>query len=217
MLAKELFALVEWGSRETAGGPLHMVEAVCSHGEPAARGHRSRGPRGDAVLAIHAPIANGAPRAGTRRYPAETRSGEGAVGHDGQMTPEALLSTGNVVLAEVLVPAGFVLSPITTGRGSGGSFAVARWNRDTQAIELHVRFGLGVVHYCWGDQSFDHRHVVDALGVAASYPGFSADPVDAFRHLAEDLCGPLASVVGPDHRNAFDVIRDWVPRGRFLP
>jgi hypothetical protein len=30
-----------------------------------------------------------------------------------------------------------------------------------------------MVTYRWGDESYEHRHVVDALGVTASYPGTS--------------------------------------------
>jgi hypothetical protein len=58
-------------------------------------------------------------------------------------------------------------------------FAVGMWARGPQFIELHVRFGLGIVRYGWGAEAFDHRHVVGALTASASYPGFSDDPVDA--------------------------------------
>jgi hypothetical protein len=76
---------------------------------------------------------------------------------------------------------------------------------------------LGIVRYGWGDEAFDQRHVVGALGAVAAYPGFSKDPLDGFRHLAQDLDGPLRVVLGPDNGDVLQLARDWTPPGRFLP
>jgi hypothetical protein len=53
--------------------------------------------------------------------------------------------------------------------------------------------------------------VVGALGVTASYPGFSADPLDGFRHLAADLEGPLLPVLRKDTNEALTRVRGWRP------
>jgi len=60
------------------------------------------------------------------------------------------MAAGNAVLAEVLGPAGFSVGPTKSGKGSGGNFAVARWTRREQSLELHTRFALGIVLYGWG-------------------------------------------------------------------
>jgi hypothetical protein len=133
------------------------------------------------------------------------------------VTPEAMMIAGNAVLAEVLEPAGFTVGPIHIGKGSGGNFAVARWIRADQSLELHARYALGIVRYGWGDEVFDHRHIVGVLGVSPSYPGFSDDPVDGFRHLMDDLRGPLADFVGPNNRNILVAARRWHPPQRVLP
>jgi hypothetical protein len=73
------------------------------------------------------------------------------------------------------------------------------------------------VLYGWGDEAFDHRHIVGALGVSASYPGYSDDPVDGFRHLADDLRGPLARFLGPDNQELLVAARRWEPPKRVLP
>jgi hypothetical protein len=73
-----------------------------------------------------------------------------------------------------------------------------------------------MVTYRWGDESYEHRQVVDALGVTASYPGYIADPLDGFRHLAADLEGPLAPVLLNDTRDTLTRVRQGQP-ARTLP
>lgn len=125
---------------------------------------------------------------------------------------------GNAILASVLVPAGFTLEEMTAGRGSGGSFARSRWTKDSQAIELHVRAALGVVRYCWDQEAFDHKHLVEALAARAKYPGFSDDPLDGFRHLAQDLSeSPLSQILKSNHHKALSAARNWQPPKRALP
>jgi len=133
------------------------------------------------------------------------------------VTPEAILAAGNEVLSPVLNDAGFRLSGITTGSGSGGAFAVGCWVRPPQWIELHVRGVLGIVRYGWGDESFDHAHLAGALVVSTAYPAFSGDPVDGFRHLAQDLRGPLAPLLASGGADALHLARAWQPPGRRLP
>lgn len=133
------------------------------------------------------------------------------------VTPEALLASGNEVLGPMLTTAGFELGPTSLGHGSGGEFGVCRWMREAQSIELHVRFALGIVRYAWGDEAFDHAHIVGALGVATSFPGFSNEPIDNFRRLAADLAGPLAPVLGRTSEIVLASARAWTPPGRWLP
>jgi hypothetical protein len=132
--------------------------------------------------------------------------------------PTDVLTQGNQILAAVLRPAGFSSDRIEVGQGSGGRFARTRWTRGDQAIEISFRHSLGDVTYRWGLERFEHRHVVGALGVTASYPGFSTDPLDGFRHLAADLGGPLAPVLQSDTTETLKRIRSWHPtRTRTLP
>jgi hypothetical protein len=128
-----------------------------------------------------------------------------------------MMAAGNAMLADVPGPVGFSVGPTYLGKGSGGNFAVARWTRGEQSLELHTRWALGIVLYGWGDEVFDHRHIVCALGVSASYPGYSDDPVDGFRHLADDLRGPLARFLGPDNQELLAAARQWTPPTRVPP
>lgn len=133
------------------------------------------------------------------------------------VTPETLLVAGNEILSPVLGEAGFSIDSQTFSTGSGGPFGVSRWVRGTQWIELHVRWALGIVCYGWGDESFDHAHMVGALGVTASYPGFSQDPIDGFRHLTQDLEGPLAPILSKNNEPVQKAARRWTPPKRQLP
>jgi hypothetical protein len=127
------------------------------------------------------------------------------------MEPAELMTEGNRLLAAVLEPAGFQPNPIESGVGSGGRFATTRWTRGDQAIELSFRTSVGMVVYRWGAEVYEHKHVVGALRVTASYPGFSADPLDGFRHLASDLAGPLSPVLATDTSDALAQVREWHP------
>jgi hypothetical protein len=126
------------------------------------------------------------------------------------------MAEGNVLLGAVLEPAGFTPGAIESGHGSGGDFATTCWTRGAQAIAISFRASLGMVEYRWGDESYDHSHLVGALGVTASYPGFSADPLDGFRHLAADLEGPLAPVLRQDAGEVLARLQAWHPT-RTLP
>jgi hypothetical protein len=127
------------------------------------------------------------------------------------VTPAEALAERTVLLAAVVEPAGFSPGGIEAGHGSGGDFARTCWTRGDQAIAISFRTSLGTVEYRWGDERYEHRHVVGALGVTASYPGFSADPLDGFRHLAADLEGPLSPVLRKDTNEALTRVRGWRP------
>lgn len=133
------------------------------------------------------------------------------------MTPEAMMQAGNEILRPVLEPAGFEATPMESGHGSGGDFAVERWVRGSQFIEVHCRYALGIVRYGWADEEFDHARVAGALRVSTSYPGFSDDPLDGFRHLADDLAGPLSAVLTDEGDQVLEQARGWVAPARKLP
>jgi hypothetical protein len=84
------------------------------------------------------------------------------------------------------------------GSGSGGDFAIGRYIKPRRSIELHVRFVLGIVLYRIGDQELKHQDLMACLGIPrerVSYPGYSEEPTDSFRHLRMDLEGPLRGIL----------------------
>ena len=113
------------------------------------------------------------------------------------------LAAGAAIVGQVVGPAGFVFEPGTRAEGSGGPFAAGRFVRTDQYVELHFRHSLGLVSYGWGGAVVSHEDYLRGVGVKGAYPGFSGDPLDGFRHLTEDLAGPLAGFVAGD-RLSFD-------------
>jgi hypothetical protein len=108
------------------------------------------------------------------------------------------LAEGALILGKVLTPRGFNFEPGGQLKGSGGPAAWGLFVRDGQRIELHFRHSLGLVSYAWGDTVLGHQDYLRGVNGVGSYPGFSADPLDGFRHLADDLAGPLAGFVSGD-------------------
>ncbi len=74
-------------------------------------------------------------------------------------------------------------------QGSGGPSAEGRFISGTKQLELHFRWSLGLVTYHVGDRSLSHEDYMRSLKMhrKAEYPGFSKEPLEAFRHLASDL------------------------------
>jgi hypothetical protein len=70
-------------------------------------------------------------------------------------------------------------------------------------MDLHFRWTLGLVSYAWDSVVVSHADYLRGLDATGAYPGFSEDPLDGFRHLAQDLAGPLAGFVAGD-RAEFD-------------
>jgi hypothetical protein len=55
---------------------------------------------------------------------------------------------------------------------------------------LHFRYSLGLVNYRVGHLTLSHKDYMWSVlnrRWAGGYPGFSKEPLDAFRHLLEDL------------------------------
>ncbi len=100
-----------------------------------------------------------------------------------------VLRKGAQSLQAVLATHGFNFEIRGTGTGSGGTFAWGEFVRGNRRLELHFRYSLGMVRYHIADLSASHEAYMRELGMWEScrYPGFSDDPVDAFRALAHDV------------------------------
>jgi hypothetical protein len=104
--------------------------------------------------------------------------------------PVQTLEAGRLLLDPALSSHGFIWTRGKTGASSGGSFACGEYTRENRRLELHFRHSLGLVTYHVARQSIDHSSYMRVLlGPVGGnhYPGFSNDPLDAFRHLAHDL------------------------------
>jgi hypothetical protein len=102
----------------------------------------------------------------------------------------AALKDGVAILAEVLAPYGFTPTSPTSGTGSGGTYASCQFSRDNRSLRLHFRYSLGLVEYEVGGEALPHEAYmwsVTGRRGATNYPGFSINPLDGFRHLANDL------------------------------
>ena len=94
------------------------------------------------------------------------------------------------MLDPVMKEHGFTFLEGPTGRGSGGSFATGFYLSANRKLEMHYRFSLGLVTYHFEEICIDHesymRVVLGSKG-GNKYPGFSDDPLQAFRDLAYDM------------------------------
>jgi len=109
----------------------------------------------------------------------------------GAPDPAAILTAGSVIVGDVLIPAGFTFHLTSTGHSSGGAFASGRFTKGSQYLEFHFRHSLGLVVYGWDDATISHADYLRGVDKTGAYPGYSADRLDGFRHLALDLAGPL--------------------------
>jgi len=100
------------------------------------------------------------------------------------------LKAGVLILRELMTNHQFSDSLTAAGKGSGGIFASAEFQRGNRRLELHLRHSLGLVQYHVGNVSLSHEdYMWSVLGKrwASHYPGFSEDPLDGFRDLRRDL------------------------------
>jgi hypothetical protein len=106
-----------------------------------------------------------------------------------------MLKAGVELLNEKMLSCGFVYTPTSAGKGSGGAFAAGEFRRDDHKLELHYRYSLGLVSYQVGPLMLSHEDYMWAvIGTRwqSHYPGFSKEPLDDFRNLLADLkeyCG----------------------------
>jgi len=103
--------------------------------------------------------------------------------------PKSILIEGSKLIQRFLEPRGFQFQFREEGTGSGGAFAWGDFVRGDRKLELHFRYSLGMVRYQIDGQSAAHERYMRELGVweQCRYPGFSQDPLAAFRDLAHDL------------------------------
>ena len=125
------------------------------------------------------------------------------------MHSSELLSAGRTILDPVLAAAGFEFEPAGAGQGSGGPFARGAYVRGHRRLTFSVRWALGDVVYHLGSAASPHEFLVLALqGRRGAYPGFSADPLDGFRHLRADLEAQMAVFLsGSDEALAAALVR----------
>lgn len=104
--------------------------------------------------------------------------------------PVEILREGRVVLDPVLGPCGFSFVDGGSRKSSGGPYASGAYVSWDRRLEIHFRYSLGLVTYHFGTKSLDRESYMRALlgSVGGNrYPGFSDDPLAAFRDLAYDL------------------------------
>jgi hypothetical protein len=110
-----------------------------------------------------------------------------------------ILRQGAELLAQELGRHGFAFQFGGSEQSSGGDFAFGNFLRAEWRLELHFRYSLGLVAYHFGSLTLSHEdYLWSVLGSRGQgqYPGFSDEPLDAFRHLASDLrthCGAFIS------------------------
>src|SRR3979490_886340 len=106
------------------------------------------------------------------------------------MNPHEILESGRKILDVVLVPHGFAFKETAVGKSSGGDYASGKYGKADRHLEIHFRFSLGLVTYHMGALAISHEaYMCSLLGLQGGnkYPGFSDDPLEAFRDLAFDL------------------------------
>jgi hypothetical protein len=76
-----------------------------------------------------------------------------------------------------------------SGTSSGGQFASGSFERNDRTLELHFRYGLGLVTYRIGEASLDHESYLRHSGIwsARKYPDFGSTPIESFQALSHDL------------------------------
>jgi hypothetical protein len=99
------------------------------------------------------------------------------------------LSEGARIVGEVLEPHGFIWTSDKPHAGHPGNSASGNFTKADRKLALHFRWSLGLVSYHVGSAVVSHEALMRYLGhhQDARYPGFSTNPLDAFRHLASDL------------------------------
>jgi hypothetical protein len=100
-----------------------------------------------------------------------------------------ILENGCKLIDPIMKATGFRWEAGPAGTSSGGYFASGQYVKGNRKLELHFRHSLGLVTYHIVDVSLSHEdYMLHVAGKSkAQYPGFSSEPLDAFKHLASDL------------------------------
>ncbi len=131
------------------------------------------------------------------------------------MEPAEILQSGIKELDAIMIPHGFMFETLQEGKSSGGKFANGEYRRGNRRLVLHFRRSLGLVTHHVGDVFLSHEDYIRALlGLSKvqgrnSYPGFSTDPIDGFRHLREDL-ERFGDIFLNGSDEEFRSLKDWI-------
>jgi len=137
------------------------------------------------------------------------------------MNPREILENGRQILDPILLGYGFAFKETQCGKSSGGLYASGRYEKGDRYIEVHYRGGLGLVRFHIGKLSLNHENYMFAqLGPKGGnkYPGFSDNPIDAFRDLAYDLesfCKDFLSGSGRDFAQCVEIAKKSEKRPGF--
>jgi hypothetical protein len=104
--------------------------------------------------------------------------------------PRELLQAGVEVLNPFLNSVGYHFQFDHDGQGSGGYYACGRFACGNRSIELHHRWGLGIVNYQFSGFSLDHSAYLDGLGLDrdSHYLWLRLEAgIDRYEGLLEDL------------------------------
>jgi hypothetical protein len=105
------------------------------------------------------------------------------------MNAEEYLIEGVKILGPFMRENGFDFEFVESGKASGGYYSWGKYKKENRILELHFRYSLGCIEYRIGDKRLSHLNYMKMLGVYGKnkYPGFSNDPLQAFRDLLYDL------------------------------
>ena len=108
---------------------------------------------------------------------------------DHSFSPEKQLRAGAAILGELLEPAGFTFALLTVGNSSGGRFAIGEFIRGNHRLELHDRFGLGIVIYHVGVCSLPHTELMRSQGFSkqSEFPTVLDKSLLGFHAVLSDL------------------------------
>jgi len=94
------------------------------------------------------------------------------------------------ILDPLMADKGFSFTPEAAGLASGGHFASGVYSKGSRRIELHYRYGLGIVRYHIGEHSLDQGAYMRLLGKYAEsqWVRVTMDKtLDGFHRLLYDL------------------------------
>jgi hypothetical protein len=107
-----------------------------------------------------------------------------------KVDPQARLIEGSAILNPLLGKHGFRFEFNVKGEGSGGQFAAGEFRRDNRRLELHYRWGLGIVLYAIDSVEMGHLTYMRLLGVyeKCRFASTQLDgTLDGFGRLRDDL------------------------------
>lgn len=104
--------------------------------------------------------------------------------------PKTQLVEGAKILNPRMLASGFTFAPKEAGAASGGPFARGSYTKGDRRLELHYRWGLGIVRYHIGEHALDHDVYMRLLGVypQSQWVRVKMDKtLDGFHRLLFDL------------------------------